>query len=190
MMTNRVTNLEKFIQLWDRNVILPETDLDILKKSPQGNINIDGTASCFMARLLISSHPKFEEAIESGVRKLVMALIKKFNCITYSSCQGHFFSDKSAPMRERVVQIIPRDNLEHEYLLNVLKSLANSANLKVRQKSVKLLVYEENLASKNLTMSGIRMQFKSQVEDEEIYFREIEGLYTNIVDLISSYVIE
>ncbi len=181
---NYVSGLSTFMQSWDYSKAIFETNAEIFHKSLHGNINNDGTEVCMTAAVLIASHPKFEDSLEEGVKELVLALIQEFNCITCSSCQGHFSIENTMPMRERTVEIIPRNDVEYNELLFKLKELADKANLQVDQNAVKLMILENILESEHICTPCLRIIFKSQSQNEEQYFQETESLYKKYVELI------
>ncbi len=82
-------------------------------------INHHGETHNFDGTIFSKNHPLFLESIELWVRDLVVILIKKFNCITYNSCQWH----KNSPKRR--VGILPRNHQELEYIYTQLLLLTN-----------------------------------------------------------------
>ena len=115
------SDFKSFVDSWEDRFV-EVTEFDIFKQSPQGNINSDGTTACCDSAIFTKYHRYFKRSIEQGVRDLTIALILKLNCITYSSCQGHF-SREDAGMRQRYVAVMPRDEEEYQCLFN--KSFEN-----------------------------------------------------------------
>ena len=181
---NYVNGLSEFVRSWDIRHSMYESNSEIFGKSAQGNINKDGTGWCITAAVHVSSHPRFEELLEDGVKDLVMALIQQFDCITCSSCQGHASIEDTTPMRERTVEILPRHGVEYEELLSKLTALSDKANLESSSNAVRVMVLESIVESEDGCRPGLRIIFESLIQNEEQYFQDTGNLYDKYVDLI------
>jgi hypothetical protein len=186
MSENYLHGLKTFIKMWDKNQFNVEIDLDMLRLSDKGNVNFAGNSICYESPTLTKSHPLFGKAIEVGVRKLTFSLVKKLNCITYSSCQGHFSSKESPIMRQRYVGIIPRNEQESQYFLKYLHDLANTVNNQVKQTLVRVVIDTRMLDSDEGSMSCINFCFVPLIsEDEELYFRDVEIVYNQVLEVLN-----
>ncbi len=180
------SGLKEFIASWDDRFV-EENPTETFRESPLGNINTDGSAACADSPILSKYHRKFKKSIEPGVRDLTIALILKLNCITYSSCQGHFSASKS-PMRPRYVGILPRDLAEYQDLFNHLKTLSDLTNAQLPKNPVQVVLTPDTLESENFGMPCFNLFFISQSPDESIYFQEVEGVYQTFLKLLSDRV--
>jgi hypothetical protein len=180
------SGLQEFIASWDDRFV-EENSAETFRESPLGNINTDGTAACADSPILSKYHRKFKKSIEPGVRDLTIALILKLNCITYSSCQGHFSTSKSQ-MRPRYVGILPRDLAEYHSLFEQLKIVADLTNARLPKNPVQVLLTPDTLESENCVMPCFNLFFISKSADETIYFQEVEAVYQTFLDLLNERV--
>ncbi|MBO0347740.1 hypothetical protein J0895_01165 [Phormidium pseudopriestleyi FRX01] len=176
------SGLKEFIASWDDRFV-EENPGEIFRESPLGNINTEGTAACADSPILSKYHRYFKKSIEPGVRDLTVALIIKFNCITYSSCQGHFSTSKSQ-MRPRYVGILPRDIAEYHYLFEPLKNIADLTNGRLPQNPVQVVLTPDTLESENCVMPCFNLFFISKIPDEITYFQELEAVYQTFLKLL------
>lgn len=180
-----LSGLKEFIESWEDRFVEP-TELDRVRESPQGNINSEGTSACGDSPTFPKYHRYFKKSLEPGVRELAIALIQKFDCITYSSCQGHF-STPDAAMRPRYVAILPRNEEEYQRLFNILNHLAKLTNSLVPNSAVTVAIGEDRVESEECVMSGLTLFFVSTTSNEEIYFQEVEIVSKKVVELIASH---
>ncbi|MCL2923537.1 MAG: hypothetical protein MGG11_10805 [Trichodesmium sp. MAG_R03] len=177
------SDLKSFVDSWeDRFVEL--TEFDIFKHSPNGNINSDGTAACCDSPIFTKYHRYFKRSIEPGVRDLTIALILKLNCITYSSCQGHF-STEDAGMRQRYIAVMPRDEKEYQHLFNSFNQIAELTKERFPDHPVKVIVGNDNLKSEGKITKCLTLFFVPNNADEAEYFREIESVYDYVLQKVN-----
>lgn len=178
-----LSGLKDLIAAWDDRFV-EENPGDTFRQSPQGNINTDGTSACADSPILTKYHRQFKKSIEPGVRDLAIALILKLNCITYSSCQGHF-GTTDAQMRQRYVGILPRNPEEYQKLFQILTAIAQITNAQFPDSAVQVALLPDRLESEDCVMPCFNLFFVSRTDDEDIYFREIEGVYESFVKILS-----
>lgn len=178
-----LSGLKNFIASWD-DPFVEESEAEIIRESPEGNINTDGTAACYNSPIFRRYHRKFKRSLEVGVRELTAVLILKFNCITYSSCQGHR-ATADAVMRQRYVGIIPRDKQEYDYFLQWLQYLASTTNSLVVGSCVRLWVDEDWVESEEGRMGCLHLFFVGVDGDEERYFEDVEVVYQQLLQVIN-----
>ena len=177
-----LSGIQEFIASWDDRFV-EASDRDIVRESPQGNINTEGTSACCDSPTFTKYHRKFKKSLEPGVRDLAIALILKFDCITYSSCQGHP-STVDADFRQRYVAILPRNETEYRRLYSIFDSMAKLTNSLLPDNPVRVVLGEDRLESEVLAMPGLTLFFVAATADEELYFREIEVVYNKVLELI------
>ncbi len=183
-MPTYLSGVKDFIKSWD-DPFVEETGADVIRESSQGHINTDGTSACYNSPAFTKYHRKFKKSLELGVRDLTVALILKFNCITYSSCQGHRSTD-DAVMRQRYVGILPRNKAEYEYLYGLFQSLAALANSLSGDSPVQVYIQEDTLESENCVMPCFNLFFVGVRGDEETYFQEIEAVYQKLIGIVNA----
>ena len=180
-----LSGIKEFIQSWD-DCFVEVTDTDVFSRSPQGNINSDGTSACYNSPAFTKYHRYFKKSLEPGIQELAIALILKFNCITYSSCQGHY-STADAAWRPRYVAIIPRNPQEYEQFFNLFHRLANLINQQIPHNSVQVAIGDDTLESENCLMPGITLFFVSDQSDESLYFQNVEIAYQKALEVVQNY---
>ncbi|MEM1172639.1 MAG: hypothetical protein AAGJ08_27085 [Cyanobacteria bacterium P01_H01_bin.35] len=177
------SDLKSFVDSWEDRFV-EVTEFDVFQQSPNGNINTDGTAACCDSQIFPKYHRYFKRSIEPGVRDLTIALILKLNCITYSSCQGHF-STKDAVMRQRYVAVMPRNDEEYQQLFNTFNQIADLTNYQFAGNPVKVVVGNDNLESEGKITKCLTLFFVSNDANESEYFREIESVYNYVIQQIN-----
>jgi hypothetical protein len=180
-----LSGIKEFIQSWD-DCFVEVTETDIFATSPQGNINSAGTSACYNSPVFPKYHRYFKKSLELGIRELAIALILKFNCITYSSCQGHCATTDAA-MRPRYVAILPRNPQEYERFFNLFHHLAKLTNQEIPDLSVQVAIGGDTLESENCVMPGITLFFVSNQSDEAVYFQDVEIAYQKILEILQNY---
>ncbi|MGB3509203.1 MAG: hypothetical protein WBA93_08160 [Microcoleaceae cyanobacterium] len=178
------SDLKSFLDSWEDRFV-EVTEFDIFQQSPNGNINTTGTAACCDSPIFTKYHRYFKRSIEPGVRDLTIALILKLNCITYSSCQGHL-STEDAAMRPRYVAVMPRNEEEYERLFNIFNQIAELANYQFTNNPVKVVVGNDNLESEAGVTKCLTLFFVSDNVGEAEYFREIEPVYSYVLQQVKS----
>jgi hypothetical protein len=177
------SDLKSFVDSWEDRFV-EVTEFDVFKNSPKGNINSDGTATCCDSPIFTKYHRYFKRSIEEGIRDLTIALILKFNCITYSSCQGHF-STEDVGMRQRYVAVMPRDEEEYQHLFNSFNQIAELTNKRFSDHPVKVFVGNDNLKSEGKVTKCLTLFFVSNNADEAEYFRGIKPVYNYVLQQVN-----
>jgi len=180
-----LSGIQEFIQSWN-DCFVEVTESDVFATSAQGNINSDGTSACYNSPVFPKYHRYFKKSLELGIRELAIALILKFNCITYSSCQGHH-STPDAVMRPRYVAILPRNPEEYQRFFNLFHHLANLTNQQIPGNSVRVAIGDDTLESEDGAMPGITIFFVSDISDEEVYFQDVEIAYQKLLQVVHNY---
>ncbi|MDY6804899.1 MAG: hypothetical protein SXA11_13980 [Cyanobacteriota bacterium] len=179
-----LSEIQQFIASWnDPFVSIDLTDFELFRTSPEGNINSEGTAACSDSPTVPKYYRYFKKAIEPGVKELTIAFILKLDCITYSSCQGHY-ATPDAVMRQRYVAVLPRDAEDYERLLNILTEIAEQTNSHFYSNPVKVAIAEDTVKSEDCEMPGLVFSFVSVLSEEHIYFRELEPVYNYVIELV------
>lgn len=181
---NRMSRIKDFINDWD--AITSLTEDTPIKTSISDNINIEGTSSCFESFVFTKKHPSFTKAIEAKIRPLVILLVRSYNCITYSSCQGHFSTLDNVDLREMHVGILPRSKAEYEYLLDFLIIKANIVNSQVQSSHVIINIKQSVLTSEENETDLVSMPcidvFFSCISSEDYYFADLNRVCIAFVD--------
>lgn len=156
---NDVRGLLGFLRRWDDRTEAGQQLPQQLKRSGVGNINLRGSADCYHSYLLTRWHPSFELVIEPGVRDLVIALVRHWDCVTYTSCEGHP-AQGSVPMRPRHVGLVARSSSEYARLDRLLRTLVDLTNGGSDRGSVRLrLLHRVIIADEDLRAPGLDLLF-------------------------------
>ncbi len=184
-MPTYLSGIKEFIASWD-DPFVEEKEGEIIRESGEGHINTDGTTACFNSPIFTRYHRKFKRSLEAGIRELATILILKFNCITYSSCQGHF-STPDAVMRQRYVGIIPRNDNEYQKVKKLLLDLAEQTNAQIPGSCVRLWVDEDQVNSEDCSLPCLHLFFVGVDGDEKRYFTDVEIVYKKLLENLSTY---
>lgn len=171
---NDMASIPDFLKVWD----FPSSTIHYevhLVSGPEGNISEGGDLENPSATILSSGHPQFNEAVEIGVRDLVSTLVERFNCITYSSCQGHRLPGVHC-LRPRNVGILCRDQFEQQLIHNFLRdSSGKSQNGQPR-------IIKSWLRSGTDSFRTVEITFEENANDSRPYVCQIEGPYNVFVN--------
>lgn len=182
MAANQITALRQFIASWDSPPGPSGAARVPLKRGKLGNINLQGTVEG-PAPIFTPSHPQFVESLEEGVKDLVLCLIAKLGCITYSSCAGHASEDGRRLLCGRSVSIVPRDAAEYESLREIIAGAVGEVGPLTAHVSLQL--EESVLESDELEMPCLDLNFRPTTEDAAPYFAELEPLYRRLVERLN-----
>jgi hypothetical protein len=178
---NVISRLDEFMSRWDRGLDRRRPSRVLFNVSYAGQINEDGNDVCHSAQLLTSSHPRFLDCLEIGVRELVSLLAYNMGLITYSSCEGHPESD-NAPLRIREVGVVPRNGSEYLWALRALADSARLANAMHRDSAVAVRVSGTLITTRTLPRGAIDVLFESS--DTERYFADLEPVYKTLLSAL------
>lgn len=173
---NRVDGLINFLHRWNHKGELGCRELQFTVTGG-GNINLQGTSECNESFLLTRWHPSFADSLEAGVRELVMRLVTKWDCVTYSSCEGHR-SIAPVPARVRHVRMVSRSRVEHLRLGSLLSQLVDATNADLWDPAVRLACKPSViLAEEGLEAPGLDLIFEPQSDDESLYWKFLDASY-------------
>ncbi len=137
MYKNTHTDVYWYIYHWDYGFIdYSNKNLFIYN---DGRINHHGFDQSFDGHIFIHKDPSYTESLEIGIRSLVVILNKKFNWITYNSCQWH----KNA--RKRIIGILPRNDVEYQYIKGYMEHMIYIVNRSFHKYLGKVSIVENQL---------------------------------------------
>jgi uncharacterized protein len=154
--------------------------------SDQGHINLNGSATCFRSAIFTPADPEFLDSIEVGVRDLVLFLVEKLNCITYSSCEGHPPTEH-APMRQRHVGILPRDEEEYARLLHQLRRAAEAAHTTWDREAIRIDIKEDVITTEGPNVPCIDVVFTAVASDWSAYSRTLQPIHREFLAHLMSF---
>lgn len=171
---NQLTNVAAFIKIWDSSVL--NTINKSFKKSKFNNINYKGDPYSDAAVTYTKNDSQFYDALEEGVKKLVLILIEKFNWITFSSCSGHVGINNQG-YKKRMVQLLPRNDIEFDNIFTILNETSCKANadLIALSNPISINIHEEHLVDEaSKIYKSLKILFTSQNLSEQMYFQFVE----------------
>ncbi len=171
---NYLNDVEGFIAAWDLPALPAARARHARKKV--------SNAATIYSRL----DPAFYSSLEPGVRDLVLALIKALDCVTYSSCEGHWATSR-APTRLFHVGILVRTPAEHIKFSKELRRLAHHVNRKSGPHAPYLHIDETHLDSESGRWPCFDLFFVLNGLSEDAYFTELPGANRALLNLISKH---
>lgn len=182
-MDNYVSGLENFLKVWD-DIVAYNSASDngqSFVKGENGAINADGQLSCFEASIFALHSPSFDQSIEEGVRELVLFVVHQMNCITYTSCEGHFDKSQEDYLQLRHVGIIPRNQKEYEFIKQTFQEASSS----IKSHNISLEIDETYVQSESIHMPCIDIWFVPVGGKEELYFFNLDKIYREFLEQLS-----
>lgn len=171
---NVFSGLQDFKDRWDNPSLANSDCQEPNKVNRSGQINLTGKDDCTKARTYTRYETEFEGSLETGVKRLVLSLIEIFDCITYSSCQGHNVTDENKHFALRHVSILPRNFDEYEYYKKSLNKITQVIGPETKEKQIVVKIVEKTLFSGNLTLPCLDIIFQFTGNGLEQYFDNID----------------
>lgn len=123
-------------------------------------------------------HCQFEDAIEVGIKQLVLLLVNKFDWITYTSCEGHIYGHHSIHPVERHVGLLSRSNAEKQAVIQVFQQLCSIINSHYRVYPIRLETLIHSIESDGNLYPAIDLFFrKRRLVPWKIYFVKVDDIY-------------
>lgn len=174
--SNRAVGYAGFLRRWQNQQEAGNREL-AFAAGAGGNINFTGRDDCSSSHMLTRWHPSFLASIEPGVRDLVQRLVERWDCVTYSSCEGHH-STSAEPMRPRNVRLGSRSALEHTTLIMRFDALCRGVSPTPGNGAVALQCRESSLhLGDGLEAPSLDLVFARASGDEAAYWLEIDVVY-------------
>jgi hypothetical protein len=178
---NRITNMGRFLSAWDNP--------NVQRKAPHepvqggaGNINIDGSAVA-PAYLLTRNDANFSAFLEPRIKALVLCLIERLDCITYSSCEGHS-DDSGRLITEAHVDIIPRSEEEFQRLKAPLRDACAYAAEGIGELAP--VLEEPFVESDNARVRTLEIAFRARTKAAPAYFAAVAAACERLVGWIEA----
>jgi uncharacterized protein len=175
--TNTIIGVERFLAAWTvpskHSLRLP------LREGAAGQRNLSGGARD-AAVVFPRGHPQFVDALEDGVRALVVLLIDELDCVTFSSCEGHAAEDGQTLLWGRSVDILPRDAAEGARLRAALRGCIDAVP-QVLEAPVRLQLVENEVETELGTLPAMTLDFTPETTDAATYFAGVAPLYAALL---------
>jgi hypothetical protein len=123
--TSDLSNVTELMEAWSDQHHRANASPGRFVSGPLGHINTEGAADA-PAHSFSRHNPRFVESLEPGVRNLVVALINRFDCVTYSSCEGHCDEGWTSLTSLRSVVFLSPSHEDEEELRRGLTELAEA----------------------------------------------------------------
>ncbi|PKO08114.1 MAG: hypothetical protein CVU40_17235 [Chloroflexi bacterium HGW-Chloroflexi-2] len=184
-MDNFFGGLENFINNWDDRVSIEESKNKnpTYVKGKEGAINLNGELSCLEASIFTKNNKFLKEAIEKGVKSLVLYLIYSLDLITYSSCEGHLIDKEKKLIKYRNVGILPRNQEEYDKLEKKFTLIGDRVNKSMDDYCVEIFIDKTFVTSETLIMPCIDIFFLPKQGYENYYFIFLEEIYQKFLEI-------
>ena len=180
---NSMPNVVGFLEAWDDSDHEENKRDAPLYVTPAGNINSTGVIADYRGHTLSRFHLQFRASLESGVEQLVWLIISKFNWITYTSCEGHYYEDPAIIPVERRVGIIPRSSIEARTIKNVLRTASISVNSHYRLSPAYIEALMHTLESDGQVYQVIDIFFRRRLSASwGQYFAHLDEIYNALLE--------
>jgi hypothetical protein len=180
---NYLTNIKALMAAWSDRFHEANTDAGKMTHGKLGHINIEGEPES-RAHTYSRYNPLFVQSLEPGIRALVIAIINRMDCLTYSSCQGHTNDDGSEVASLRNVGFLPRSEKEKTWLTADLNDLIARAE-EDWSGTVRLVLLSNKLESDGKLLDVLDLVFSAEMPPDQ-YFAEADALASRLVDLLAA----
>jgi len=182
---NTLAHVRDFIDAWYVNTSRRNAPL---LRSQFGNINDTGLPGDVHGSILTSGDPRFERALEGGIRELVLLLTSDFGLITYTSCEGHHYAGTAITPAERHVGILPRNPSEYERVRQILAAAITHGGDLLVSAQVECVTLEHYLidsAIRGISFPVIDM-YLARRSTWTSYFDDLPKVYESLVASIKA----
>ena len=189
--TNNSSRVEPFMKLWD--IPLSPAQQEKLKRegpvaqkrAETGNLNVEGTPYPSFSCLLTRFHPDFEAVVEPGVRQFLYAIAIDHDLVTYTSCEGHFYTEEGSIQDERHVGIIPRNPEERRRALAMFEEVAREFNGRFPSEPIEVAIMDHTVRDGEAVFPAIDLYLsKREGRNWNEYFAELERLSAELVSAL------
>lgn len=166
---NVMEDIAAFVARWDAPYGAPIPDT--VKVNEWGNRNTSGQPGQYTAPDFTPHDPQFSEAIEPGIRLIVLQVVAE-GFITFTSCEGHLYPPQlSLDPIERSVGVLPRSELERRAVRSWFAAAAAAC---VQDDAVRVDVRDEVLSDeRGRRVETVDLVFEPK-SDWQRYFAAIE----------------
>lgn len=174
---NRMRGFSDFLASWEDTAHSRNRDVVALGITPVGNINQTGELGDYRGHALSRWHPQFEASLEPGIRSLVCLLVRRFNVVTYTSCEGHAYQGLPLKPVERHVGVLPLTSEQRVYLQALFESIGSDINRRYRRGAVRLVTVTHTLDVEAGSRAVLTLFFRRRRASWASYFRELDQVY-------------
>ena len=177
-----LTNVNELLAAWSDRFHDHNTSPGKMTAGELGHVNTEGKPEA-RAHTFSRYNPLFRQSLEPGIASLVIALINCFDCVTYSSCQGHTDEDGKRIADLRHVGIIPRNDQEKRTLTCELTTLLTQVHAGWAGKT-KLDLVVTQIESDSKSFECLDIVFDGNLDDPNAYFSESEALSNKMIAIL------
>jgi uncharacterized protein len=180
---NRMEDVDDFVAAWDLPSH-PRNRGDIeMHRTRFGNINSTGQPGNYFGPALSRWHPRFVEAIEHGVRELVLELTGRRGWISYTSCEGHQYGGLDIRPVERYVGLLPRSEVEAQSIQSLVAGIRHAAG--PWPKAVSFEASDEILTGGSSPYRTVDVWFRRHPDASwERYFQSLDAAYGQVLQAL------
>ena len=183
---NFMSDVPGFLAAWDDQQSPENTEHVDIYTTTYGNVNNTGQVGNYDGHALSPLHAQFIQAIEPGIRDMVMFFVHEKNWVTYTSCEGHRYDTYTRlhPV-ERHVGLLPRTADEYNNIRSYVDALVQQNHRQYRQYPIILTVVELTLESENSKHKAIDVFFqKHRFAPWWYYFAQLPVVYQRTLKML------
>lgn len=183
---NFMSDVPGFLAAWDDQNNPENTEHVDIYTTTYGNINNTGQIGNYDGHALSPLHAQFIQAIEPGVRDMVMFFVQQKKWVTYTSCEGHRYDAQTRlhPV-ERHVGLLPRSAAEYRHVRAYMDMVVQQCHAQYIQYPIVLSIVELTLESENSTHQAIDVFFtKHRLAPWWYYFAQLPTAYQRTLALL------
>ena len=160
---NFMSDVPSFLAAWDDRTNPEHAEHVEIYQAVYGNLNNTGQVGNYDGHALSPLHAQFLQAIEPGVRDMVLFFVQQKGWVTYTSCEGHRYDAQTRlhPV-ERHVGLLPRTTTEYQQIRAFIKEAIDEYNRQYMRFPITLTMVELTLSSEQSTHQAIDVFFTKQ----------------------------
>ncbi|WP_052557635.1 hypothetical protein [Enhygromyxa salina] len=176
VMVNELKGMRALLQRWDEEDVGDDRIYPVFR-GRRGHVNIDGSPDG-PSVTFTPGQPQFEEALEPGVRDLVLTLVA-LGGVTYSSCEGHPGDGPGTTFSGRHVGLLPRGPEQERQLSELISSVLSGLD---HSPTVVVELRKEQLRDAEDILYSLDLCFRPTTDDWARYSRALEPAYEAVLD--------
>lgn len=183
---NFMSDVPGFLAAWDDRTNPEHAEHVDIYRTEYGNLNNSGQVGNYDGHALSPLHAQFLQAIEPGVRDMVLFFVQQKGWVTYTSCEGHRYDAQTRlhPV-ERHVGLLPRTAEEYQQIRTFIKDIINQYNRQYMQFPIMLTMVELTLSSEQSTHQAIDIFFaKQRYAPWWWYFGDLPRTYMRVMHMM------
>ena len=188
---NEFRGARQYMHRWDyfKDIEAPSalgTMKILTQKSTVGNLNVNGTSYSSTSQMFFAAQSGFLSAVEPGIRPIVQWVACEMNLITYTSCEGHYYQNDTAPDM-RHFGILTRNQQEHDKVRALFISVASLWNDDYGTQVAEIALMDHDLQDTNAKLSALDLFIlKNESASWDEYFDTLDAMSDKLLTILSA----